>query len=376
MQAYKAYKFRLYPDSAQAELINRTIGCARLVYNLLLNDRKEHYDKHKEMLKREVTYYKKQERYSFLNKVDSLALANAKMHLEAAYKNFFNKKTGFPKFKCKGKNDTYTTNRLVSKSGSSNIELRDGYIKLPKLKWVKVHCHREIPVSETINSCTISRKAGKYYISILVEYEKDEIAPITVSEIPDDKIIGLDYSVPSFYVDSDGNKPDFHKNYRKAEKRLKRLQKQLSHKKKGSKNRHKVKLRLQKVHQKVANQRLDFCYKEAKKLADLYDVVCMEDINLRNMSKSLKLGKSVMDCGFGMFRAFLKDKMDRKGGYVICIDKWYPSSKLCHACGYKNKELTLSDREWTCPACGTFHDRDTNAAINIKTEGTRILAGF
>lgn len=295
MVAYKAYKFRLYPDSAQAELINRTIGCARLVYNLLLNDRKEHYGKHKETLKREVTYYKKQEKYSFLKEVDSLALANAKMNLETAYKNFFSKRAGFPRFKHKGKNDSYTTNRLVSKAGYSNIELKDWHIKLPKLKWVRVHCHREIPVSETMKSCTISRKAGKYYISILVEYEKDEVKPIPVAEIPEPRIIGLDYSVPSFYVDSNGNKPDFHRNYRKAEKRLKKLQMEVSHKKKGSKNRDRAKLKLQKAHQKVANQRLDFCHKEARKLADTYDVVCLEDINLRDMSKSLKLGKSVMD---------------------------------------------------------------------------------
>ncbi len=239
---------------------------------------------------------------------------------------------------------------------------------------VRISQHRDIPAIETIKSCTVSKKAGKYYVSVLVEYE-EAVQPVAKDGSLEGRAIGLDYSVPDFYVDSNGHKPDFPKPYYKAQRRLARLQRRLSRKGKGSANRGKAKLKLQAAHDKVARQRADFCHKESRRLVDAYDVVCLEDINLRGMSRGLRLGKSVMDGGFGMFRQFLGYKMARKGGYVVYVDKWFPSSKRCGRCGYINKGLTLSDREWACPECGARHSRDWNAAVNIKEEGLRILMG-
>lgn len=371
---HKAYKFRLYPNKEQAVLIDKTIGCARKIYNLLLADRKDYYKKHGSMLKREVSYYKNLEEYSYLKEVDSSALANAKLHLEAAYRNFFSGRAKFPKFKVKGKNDSYTTNRIVDKKGHENICITGKNIKLPKLGFVRMKQHRIIPVIETIKSCTISKKAGKYYISVLVEYDAGKVKPVVKDSKIAGRTLGLDYSVPDFYVDSEGRKPGFPMAYRKSQKRLASLQRRLSRKKKGSANRQKAKLRVQRMHDKIANQRLDFCHKESRKLADSYDAVCLEDINLKAMSQTLKLGKSVMDSGFGMFRKFLKYKMEQKGGYVVYIDKWFPSTQLCNCCGYKNTETkNLKVRAWICPQCGTHHDRDVNSALNIKKEGLGML---
>ncbi len=371
---HKAYKFRLYPNKEQAVLIDKTIGCARKVYNLLLADRKAYYKEHGSMLKREVSYYKNLEEYSYLKEVDSSAFANAKLHLETAYKNFFSGKARFPKFKIKGVRDSYTTNRIADKKGHENICITGKNIKLPKLGFVRMKQHRIIPVTETIKSCTISKKAGKYYISILAGYDAKEVKSAVKDVGITEKALGLDYSVPDFYVDSEGRRPGFPKAYRKSQKKLTKLQRKLSRKKKGSSNRQRARLKVQKLHDKIANQRLDFCHKESRRLADNYDVICLEDINLKGMSQTLKLGKSVMDGGFGMFRSFLEYKMKGKGGYVVYIDKWLPSTQLCNCCGYKNAETrNLSVRNWVCPQCGAYHDRDVNSALNIKREGLRML---
>ena len=363
---YKAYKFRLYPDENQKTLINKNTGCARLIYNLLLFDRKAYYKECGGMLKREVSYYKALPEYAFLKEADSLALANAKLHLEAAYKNFFAARAGFPKFRIKGKDDSYTTN---NQKGSIRISGRS--IRLPKIEFIRMKQHREIPECEAIKSCTVSKKAGRYYVSILVECEDP---PAMKKSVDAAKALGLDYSVPDFYVDSEGRKPEPPKAGRKAQKRLAKLQRRLSRKKKGSKNREKEKLLVQRLCQKVQNQRLDFCHKESWKLADAYDIICLEDMNLKNMSRCLKLGKSVMDGAFGLFRQLLQYKMEQRGGRVVYINKWYPSSKTCSCCGHVNRDLKLSDRAWICPQCGAALDRDRNAAVNIKREGLRMLA--
>ena len=315
---YKAYKFRLYPDENQKTLINKNTGCARLIYNLLLSDRKAYYKECGGMLKREVSYYKNLPEYAFLKEADSLALANAKLHLEAAYKNFFANRAGFPKFKAKGRDDSYTTN---NQNGSIRIAGRS--IRFPKIGFVKMKQHREIPECETVKSCTVSKKAGKYYVSILVECEDP---PAMKKSVDAAKALGLDYSVPDFYADSEGRKPEFPKAGRKAQKRFAKLQRRLSMKVKGSKNREKAKLLVQRLCQKIHNQRLDFCRKESRRLADAYDIICLEDIDLRGMSRCLKLGKSVMDGAFGLFRQLLQYKMERHGGRVVYVSRWYPSS--------------------------------------------------
>ena len=370
----KAYKYRLYPNKEQAVLINKTFGCVRFIYNQMLTNRKaiyEQYKDNKEALKQQKKYslpadYKKE--FPWLKEVDSLALANAQLNLNKAYNNFFRDKTvGFPKFKSKHHNrKSYTTN---NQKGS--IRLIDSKtIRLPKLKDVRVKMHRQLPPNVIIKSATISKTpTGKYYISILVEYEA-KIKPITPTV---ENAIGLDYSSKALFVNSETNSPDYPKFYRQAEAKLKREQRKLSKRKKGGKNREKQRRKVTKLHEKAANQRKDFLHQLSRQIANANDVVAIEDLNMRGMAQSLNLAKSTNDNGFGMLKTFLAYKLMEKGKYLVIIDKWYPSSKLCHLCKHENKELTLADRTWTCPHCGAELDRDVNAAINIKNEGCRIL---
>lgn len=373
MIKHKAYKFEIYPDNSQVVLFSKTFGCCRLVYNLLLSDKTDYYKETKQKLKREVSFYKKQEEYIFLKEVDSLALANAKLNLDNAYEGFFKKRTKFPKFKKKGKaKDSYTTNRTVSKTGRSNIELTEAGLKLPKVGVVKTKQHRPIGSNETIKSVTISRVAGKYYASILVEYEAEEILPTTDISLND--VIGFDFSVPHFAVDSNGNAIDMPHYYRRAEKKLAKEQKMLSKKQFRSKNYGKQQLKVQKIHNHVANQRKDFIHKLTRELVNSeYKVFAFEDLNLSNMKRTLKLGKSISDNGFGMFRDILKYKAEAEGKYFVKIDKWFASTKTCSHCGYKNNTITLATQEWICPECNAHHLRDHNAAINIKKEGYEVL---
>lgn len=368
--ANKGYVYRLYPNKTQQEFINKTIGCSRFIYNHLLADRTEFYKATGKTLKKEVSEYKTE--FPFLKEVDSLALANAKRNLEQAFLNFFNKnlKAKYPQFHKKGRNDSYTTNRLTTNKGNSNIELIGKGIKLPKVGVVKIKQHRLIGNNETIKSCTISKKANKYYISILVEYEAPNISKVDPTLT--DKVIGFDYSSPLFYVDSNGHSPENIKYYRASEKKLSKTQHKLSKKQKGSKNYNKELFKLQKLHNKIANQRKDFAFKEANTLTKEYDILVFEDLDLANLKRTLNLGKATSDNGFGQFRTLVKQKCEQRGKLFIKLDKWYPSSKTCHCCGYINKELELTDRDWLCPNCGQEIDRDFNAALNIRDEGYRI----
>ena len=319
----------------------------------------EKYDKMREQYKTE---------FEWLKEVDSLALANAQMNLQKAYNNFFtNPKTGFPKFKSKHKNrKSYTTN---NQKGS--ITLENGYLKLPKANGlIQVKQHRQIPSDHKIKSVTISQTpSGKYYASILFECENQ------VQEKEDlTKFLGLDFSMKELYKDSNGNEPCYPKYYRKAEKRLKREQRKLSLMEKGSSNRNKQRIKVAKLHEKVANQRKDFLHKQSRQIANAYDCVCIENLDMKAMSQCLKFGKSVSDNGWGMFTVFLKYKLEEMGKRLVKTDKFYASSQLCNVCGYKNTETKdLSVREWDCPDCGTHHNRDINAAINIRNEGMRIV---
>lgn len=369
----KAYKYRIYPNSEQAVLINKTFGCVRFVYNQMLTNRKavyEQYKDDKEALKQQKyrlpADYKKE--YPWLKEVDSLALANAQLNLQAAYKNFFRDKSiGFPKYKSKHHDKkTYTTN---NQNGTIRL-IDEKHIRLPKLKDVSIKLHRPLPEKAVIKSAAISRTAScKYYISILVEYEQ-EIKPITPTA---ETVLGLDYSSKSLYVDSESNSADYPKFYRKAEVRLKKEQRKLSKQKEGSKNRERQRRKVAKLHEKVANQRKDFLHKLSRQITNAYDAVVIEDLNMRVMAQGLKLAKSTNDNGFGMLKAFLGYKLAEQGKKLVTVDKWYPSSKLCRFCNNKHKELTMADRTWICSCCGAELDRDINAAINIKNEGCRIL---
>ena len=364
--ANKAYKFRIYPNEEQKVLFAKTFGCVRFIYNQMLADKIEYYKETKKKLNNTPAQYKTE--FEWLKEVDSLALANAQMNLQKAYNNFFtNPKTGFPKFKSKHKNrKSYTTN---NQKGS--ITLENGYLKLPKANGlIQVKQHRQIPSDYKIKSVTISQtSSGKYYASILFEYENQ------VQEKEDlTKFLGLDFSMKELYKDSNGNEPCYPKYYRKAEKRLKREQRKLSLMEKGSSNRNKQRIKVAKLHEKVANQRKDFLHKQSRQIANAYDCVCIENLDMKAMSQCLKFGKSVSDNGWGMFTVFLKYKLEEMGKRLVKTDKFYASSQLCNVCGYKNIETKdLSVREWFCPTCGTHHDRDVNAAINIRNEGMRIV---
>lgn len=362
----KAFKFRLYPNKSQATLINKTFGCCRFIYNKMLGDKIDYYNEHKENLNNTPAQYKGE--FEWLKEVDSYALCNEQMNLKSAYSNFFrDPKIGFPKFKSKKRDKkTYATSNV-----NNVIRIDDKHqIHLSKLGWVKFAEHRKIPKDYKIKSATISlTPSGKYYISVLTEYEYD----IPSKQLDGSKSLGLDYSSHDFYVDSQNRSPErLHHYYRELQDKLAFHQRKLSHMTKGSNNYQKQKIVIARIHEKISNQRKDFIEKESTKLANLYDVICLEDINMQNMSRSLKLGKSTLDNAFGMFRARLEQKMFLQGKQVVKIDKWFPSSKMCRFCGSVKSGLKLSDRVWTCE-CGQTLNRDENAAINILNEGLRIL---
>ncbi len=368
----KAYKYQLYPSKEQEELIKKTFGCVRFVYNKMLADRKDKYEQYKDDKEalRKLKYttpasYKSE--HAWLKEVDSLALSNAQLNLNTAYSNFFRDiSIGFPKFKSKHKDKkSYTTN---NQNGTIRI-IDDKHIRLPKLKDIRIKLHRQISDAYKIKSATITQTStGKYYISILVDYEKE----IPTVKPEKEAVIGLDYSSKTLYIDSTGKSADYPKYYRKMEEKLKREQRKLSKRTKGGKNREKQRIKVAKLHEKVANQRKDFLHKQSRQIANVYDAVVIEDLNMRGMAQGLRLAKSTNDNGFGMLKSFMEYKLREQGKQLVVIDKWYPSSKMCGHCSGINSELTLADRTWTC-TCGKVNDRDINAAINIRNEGCRIL---
>ena len=328
----------------------------------MLADKIDYYKTNNSKLNNTPAQYKSE--FEWLKEVDSLALANAQLNLQTAYNNFFKKpKTGFPKFKSKHKNrNSYTTN---NQKGS--IAIVDSYIKLPKIGLVKLKQHRLIPSNYILKSATISQTpTGKYYVSVLFEYENQ------IHEIEPKTFVGLDFSMKELYVSSEGETPNYPRCYRAMLDNLKRECRRLSLMTKGSNNRNKQRIRVAKLHEKIANQRLDFLHKQSRQIANAYDLVCVEDLNMQAMSQCLKFGKSVHDNGFGMFVNMLSYKLSEQGKQLVKIDKWFPSSKTCSVCGYKKEELSLSERIYICD-CGNILDRDTNAAINIKNEGMRML---
>ncbi|CAI3262281.1 IS200/IS605 family element transposase accessory protein TnpB [Enterococcus cecorum] len=376
MERLKAYKFRIYPTEEQEIFFAKTFGCVRKVYNLMLNDRKKAYEEVKNDPSKKMIFptpAKYKEEFPFLKEVDSLALANAQLHLDKAYKNFFrDKSVGFPRFKSK-KNpvQSYTTNNQ-----NGTVALIDSkFIKVPKLKsLVRIKLHRQ--PKGMIKSATISRhSSGKYYISLLCKEE--------ISELPKtNSAIGIDLGITDFAILSDGQKIDNHKFTSKMEKKLKREQRKLSRrallaKQKGinlfeAKNYQKQKRKVARLHEKVMNQRTDFLNKLSTEIIKNHDIICIEDLNVKGMLRNHKLARSISDVSWSSFVAKLQYKADWYGREIIKVDQWFPSSQICSECGHKDGKKSLDIREWTCPICHTHHDRDINASINILTEGLRI----
>ena len=374
-----AYKYRLYPNAEQQVLFAKTFGCCRKIWNLMLADRNEAYQKDKTFIEPKPASYKKD--YPFLKEVDSLALANVQLNQKQAFKEFFKsckaKKNdrGFPKFKsAKTSKRSYTTNNQ-----GGTIEVGDGFIKLPKVRKVKAVIHREPKTEWVLKSATVSQSSdGNFWCSVLFECES-QVSSVCVDT---DKVIGLDYKSDGLYCDSNGNIATRHKFYRESQAKLAKEQRKLSRKKgnkKGetkSNNFLKQQKRVNKIHRHIANQRNDFLHKTSTEIANRYDVVAVENLNMRSLSnKGFGNGKATMDNGYGMFLNMLEYKLNSRGKYLVKVDRFYPSSQTCHTCGYVNPEVKdLSVRKWTCPHCGAVHDRDINAAINIRNEGLRLLS--
>jgi len=374
----RRYEYRIYPSEAQKDLLIRTFGCVRFVYNRLLGEKIDFYEKTRKMLANTPAHLKKE--FSWLAEVDSLALCNAQIALQSAFTNFFRDKSiGFPRFKSKKKPvRTYTTNVV-----SDNIKIihdaqfpkrKCWKLKLPKVGLVDIAYHRSIPKAWTIKAVTIKMlPSGQFYVSVLCDTNKTNPSTTRIKNVSDNRIVGLDYSMPELYVSSDGETPGNRKYFRTDERKIAREKRKLAKCEKGSKNRQKQKKYIARLEQRVADRRKNFLHQESRRIANVFDVVCVEDIDMRGMSRSMNFGKSVHDNGWGMFRCMLEYKLAEKGGLLVKVDRFYPSSKTCSVCGSINNELKLSDRSWTCGNCGTNHDRDINAAINIRNEGLRVL---
>lgn len=374
--ANKAIKYRIYPTTEQRVMFTKTFGCCRKVYNLMLADKIEGYKATGKFPT--VTPAKYKEDYPYLKEVDSLALANKQMDLQAAFRNRFNKKrkkkSEFPKFKsAKHSRKSYTTN---NQNGTVAI-INNKYIKLPKIGKVKAVVHRIPNDNWTVKSATISLASdGKYYASVLFEF--DEIENTYIADKTN--AIGLDYASNGLYVDNNGNVGTNHKYYRESYDKLAKEQRKLSRMQGSKKNEDKsnnyIKQlhKVNKIHRHIANQRLDNLHKISTEIANQYDVVCVETLNMKAIAnKKFGNGKATMDNGYGMLLSMLEYKLSDRNKYFVKVDKWFPSSQICHCCGTRHPEMKdLANRKMICD-CGLIMNRDQNAAINILNEGLRLL---
>ena len=381
----KTIKVRIYPTAVQKQFISKQLGCCRKIYNLLLDYKKTEWEqnKHSVGLKdmgKYLTELKTKDEYFYLNEVHSKVLQQSMQDLNKAFDNFFkslkkDKSVGYPKFKskhdnkqsCRFPSDIFNrTNYKCDKIKGNRItlikQLSDIHFKCSKRDEKYLNKKQQY-----IRSVTLSKtSSNKYYLSVLIDYQQIKYEPI-------DTVIGLDLGIKDFCVDSNGNRYENKHFYKNSEKRIKFLSKQLSRKQKGSKNKNKARIKLAKLHEKITNRRNNYLHQISSMLVNENQVICIEDLNVNGMMKNRHLAKSIQDLGLYEFRRQLEYKCQFYGRQLVVIDRFYPSSKTCHECGFINSKLTLNDREWICPVCGKHIDRDYNAALNILDEGLKLF---
>lgn len=359
---YRAYKYRLYPNEEQKVLIAKHLGSCRFIYNYALDKKVRAYQTDKTNLSRfdiqaDLPNMKKSEEYCWLKEVNSLSLQASLANLDSAYTKFFREHKGFPRFKSKK-----DSKQSFSIPQNTRVDFENGRIFIPKFKGgIKTKFHRTF--EGIVKSSTISRTAtGKYFVSILVEVNEPDVP---MKPICENKTVGIDLGIKTFAVLSDGTEIPNPKHLKQSLDKVKKLQRSLSHKNKGSKNRDKARRKLALAHEQVTNRRNDFLHKVTSYLVNNYDTICLEDLNVKGMVKNHHLAQALEDIAIGTFNTLLEYKAKERGVNILRIGRFEPSSKIC-TCGYINHNLTLAMREWICPQCGSIHDRDLLAANNIK----------
>jgi|688.fasta_scaffold231973_2 putative transposase len=360
----KSYKYKLNPNEEQKVLLNKHFGSIRFAYNYFLNERKREYETNKQSLNyydnaRALTELKKQEEYYWLNEINSQSLQVSLKHLDDAYNGFFKKRTGFPKFKSKHNKNSFKVPQFV--------KLINGKLKIPKFDQViDVILHRTF--SGKIKQCTISKTTtNEYFVSILVETEHKKLEKTG-------KGVGIDLGLKDFVITSDGYKYKNNRYTKTYQTLLRKAQQHLSRKTKGSKLYELQRLKVAKLHKKITNSRLDNLHKVSTDLIRKYDLIVLEDLNIKGMIKNHKLSKHIADASWSKFIELLTYKTEWNDKQIVRIDRFFPSSKTCNCCGYINQNLDLSVREWTCPSCKTKLDRDLNASKNILNEGYKLIS--
>ena len=365
----KSYKIRLYPNKEQKTLLEKHFGCVRFVYNHFLNVRNIEYKTNKVNMSyydtaNELSGLKTNDDFIFLNEVNSQSLQWSLRFLDIAFRNFFRGQTKFPNFKKKSNNQSFKV------PVNSTFKLKNNKIIIPKFK-ESITFRGKIELDNLVkfNSVNISKTpSGKYYATLQGEFNYNPIEQ-------NNNKIGIDLGIKEFLITDNGIKIDNPKYLKKSLKKLKYEQKQLSKKNKGSNNRNKQRILVSLIHEKITNKRMDFLHKLSQKIVNENQVICLENLSVKNMIKNHKLAQSISDVSWSKFIEMLKYKSEWNDRQIVQIDRFDPSSKSCSECHYINDNLTLKDREWTCPSCGTNHDRDINAAKNVLTQGINILSG-